>query len=253
MPNSSSLVSNPETTVLDSLCSERVREESLVTFQVALVGQDCVVMGSDRLLSEYLPLENGGGVTQRASGGKIFIADGVACMHAGGSQSREMARAVINKRHPQELTLSQWENYLKEIVESIKGALNVVEELIVVRTCDLALTKTRKIGNAIVEASSVENKICAGDVHLPARFLSEHLWKEGMPEDKLINLALLTLAFAHEENPSGVGCGYDILTVRRNPPIEEPKTFSEDQGRKLYEEFHSKLRAAFDSTHFSEL
>ncbi len=216
-----------------------------MTFQVALVGADCTVVGSDRLFSEYSRHEVRN-VAQRAPTCKILIAAdrSFVCAHAGGAQSREMAREVVNKCQPQNRSQAQWESHLKEILEPIWGTSGeIVDELIIARAGSAVLTIAKRKGGTPTEIASVENYICAGDIYLPARFLPVHLWREDMPEDSLKKLALLTLACAHEDNPSGIGCGYDIVTLRNDAATIQEDRFTLNDGRKQYEEFRSKARS----------
>jgi hypothetical protein len=96
-------------------------EEYLMTFQVALVGTDGVVLGSDRLFddrrhqwrSDHPLYQN---LSQRVAAKKIIISnDGsVVCGFAGGPESEPMARAIATNARPQGMTELDWKNRVEE-------------------------------------------------------------------------------------------------------------------------------------------
>jgi len=70
---------------------------------------------------------------------------------------------------------------------------------------------TRREGTASVVKN--ESHICIGD-RSHARLLPAILWNPDLSADRLEVLARLTLSYASLLNPSGVGFGFDILTIR---------------------------------------
>jgi hypothetical protein len=58
----------------------------------------------------------------------------------------------------------------------------------------------------------ITDRFCTGDNSV-ARFLPYHLWNPGLHTSELKKLAVLTLAYAAEDNPSAVGKPFDIMTL----------------------------------------
>lgn len=228
-----------------NLALDERQEKFLVTFQVALVGRDCTVIGSDRLFSEYYRHEDRN-LVQHAPTCKILICEdkSFVCAHAGGAKSREMAEAIVTQCHPHGPSSTQWEIHLRQVLNQIMGTGGgVVDELLIARAGDASLIRATRKGGTDVELTQIQGNICAGDIHLPARFLPTHLCQEDMSEDKLRRLALLTLACAHEDNPSGVGGGYNLVTVpHTNAPIPPIEIISEAEGHKQFDEFRSRVQ-----------
>jgi hypothetical protein len=201
-------------------------EEFGMTFQVALIGSDGLVCASDRKFVDYHwtrpDAKYAGERTQRgqkmASTKFVFSGDQtLACAYAGGDQSKNLADAIITNCHPGGQSLDQWERYIKSATKEIHGSgSQSMDEVIVIRRDDCRTAiRLMKLEPRDSSTLAIEQSICTGDLSGAAQFLVEHLWQPGMSIIDLERLALLTLAYASKENPSGIGEGADVLTLTK--------------------------------------
>src|SRR5207248_3282771 len=86
---------------------------------------------------------------------------------------------------------------------------------------------------------------CAGD-NSAARFLPFLLWRPGFPVSDLKALALLTLAYASQLNPTGVGGGFDVITLRKGQkPKWEHYAMKNAALKKLRRTFDERVKELF--------
>jgi hypothetical protein len=194
---------------------DRTKEQYEVTFQIALIGQDGLVVASDRLGVHATPSETGGPIFSQASSQiKYCISDdqSVFCFWAGGAMSPVVARQIALSCKPQHSEL-QWFNLIQTVAQGIPLPYqHPVDQIIVVRadTPNAVFIVTRRMDT--VSSMKMRDTICTG-VSTVAQFFPRHLWHSGMPISELKTLALLTLSYATEENPSSVGPPFDIMTL----------------------------------------
>jgi hypothetical protein len=227
---------------------QRSEEEFGMTFQVGLVGTDGVVLGSDQTHIHYSvqPLKDVpaiGRFWHRTRGKKLLVKDdnSVVCGYAGGPASEKIARAIVTAAQPKGLSEVEWRNRIEEIVSPLRGTdSNVSDEIIVVRTdtCDSILVVMRQ-GGYDPTFTPVSEHVCTGD-YSSARFLAKNVWRPGLTTEELKKLAFLVLAYAHRENPTGVGGGFDILTLT---PHTSPKleTHEESDAIALCDGFQNRV------------
>lgn len=194
-----------------------------MTFQVALIGCDGLIIASDRMMVDrrWGPRAfavHQAELNQRMRGTKTILSDhnDVVCAFAGGPAAESMARAIASDCRPEGLSLLQWQNCVEDAVKSIRGSgYHVLDEILVARTDDWHYLLRVLVQNT--EAPSfltVEEYVCTGDILGSARFLIDHFWRKDMNVSQLKKLALLAIAYASKENPSGIGGGADIVTIK---------------------------------------
>jgi hypothetical protein len=226
-------------------------EDGLMTFQVCLVGNDGIILGSDRRVA-VRGSESGRQTGWQFMAGSKFLAtenESVICSFAGGPQAQSIALEIVRKApnrnplgRPQDAT---WQSFLRDTAELVAGN-SVGDEVLVVRTdeCDAALV-TRS--GLIAGVCRIEERICTG-VTATARFLTQHFWKPNSVES-LKPLALLTLDYAARERPSEVGFGFDLMLLRKGSrPVWELYAADDDRIIGLRERFHATVASCFSST-----
>ena len=190
-------------------------EELQMTFQVAMVGRDGLVLGSDRKMRIIPTIQTGErGYARYAAQSKLRVNAAktaiVAC--AGADRAWLIGEQVVAKFNP-DLNSTAWVDYLKEECESREDKPSR-DQILVVR-CD---TPDKfwwlSIGRELKE---FEDKTSSG-LPLAAEFFLQQFYKTNMELSSLENLALLTLDCAALEAPDSVGCGYDLMTLRNGKP-----------------------------------
>lgn len=188
-----------------------------MTFQVALIGDDCAVLGSDRLLVErgLRGFIRGRTPHQSVPSRKICWPDdgAVVCAFAGGPYAETTARSVASSCVPQGLSDLAWRNCLEAAARGgTEYEEHILDEILVVRCDNCSILKMVRQGCDRPTFTPVEAHICAG-LDANARALPQLLWRERMSAEELTTLAILTIEAAHQEFPSYVGCGADIAII----------------------------------------
>jgi hypothetical protein len=219
-------------------------EDYALTLQVVLVGCDGLVMASDRLFEDrrYVPRAFASAparLTQRTFGSKILFSDAgdVACGFAGGPQAREIARRIVSDCHPAGLTVIQWEDRIGEAIQPIRGSgAHVMDEVFVLRADTPGSAVWVLVQDSLPSFLVIEDTLCTGDILASANFLPGHFRRSDMSISALTKLALLTLAYASKDNPSGVGGGADLLTLNQTAAFSLSR-HSEDELDALRRQF----------------
>jgi hypothetical protein len=183
-----------------------------MTFQVALVGTDGLIVGSDRRKA-VKSAEAGpkGGDVQFIAGNKFVKREdeSVICATAGSPQSLQVAHAIVDRARPHEASILRWQDSLIEISNSTLRNYSTGEVLVIRKHVpDVVLIS---LGQGLSAAITIEDKICTG-VPVTARFLTQHFWKP-LPIATLKLLALLTLDYAAREQPSSIADGFDLVSI----------------------------------------
>jgi hypothetical protein len=221
--------------------------EECMTFQIALIGSDGLVVGSDRMVVDARAYPGEEKVMFDRSQQAKFVknkAESIVCFCAGGADSQNQARDIARECRPVDSDL-EWATKLKEVASETRRftRIDVFNEIIVVRKDSpdsVWLVKSDCQGQTF--ASKITDRKCTGS-NVLAQFLPAHLWQSGLAISRLKTLALLTLAYAAKENPGSVGAPFDLMTLNKNQTFEWSKLESEDA---LSDAFQEKLKAAFD-------
>ena len=193
--------------------------EECVTFQVALIGKDGLVIGSDRMMLHSSEVFGDNPAFQRYEGRKFHQSDdgSIVCFYSGQTTAATVARKIVTecKGTPVQSDI-EWENSLYDVARSVATPLSSPSDQIFVIRKDVfnAVWVIFRSPASVSSPRKITDRFCIGD-NSPARFLPSHLWKLSSSLFELKKLAALTLAYAAEENPTGVGKQFDLLTLDR--------------------------------------
>jgi len=191
------------------------REEYVPTFGISLKSNAALVVGSDRNTFYFSPETGDAFSSQRFEADKFIrnADETVICVCAGGMPSITAARNIALNAKP-EVSEAAWQKSLEDIAMAAPRPQPwPFDEILVIRPDNPSgvWIVTRREGTASVVKN--ESHICIGD-RSHARLLPAILWNPDLSADRLEVLARLTLSYASLLNPSGVGFGFDILTIR---------------------------------------
>lgn len=183
-----------------------------MTFQVALVATNGMVVGSDRKIAYQTRERSDRPWDRQASTDKKLVRkddDSIVCFFAGGPQAISIANAVICHADASTLNVSEWHSQLERAANSVLSK-SIGDEVIVVRPSvgDVALIN-KFAGETSV--SPIPDRRCTGII-AKCRFLTELFWRDSDVAG-CRQLALILLHFASIERPESVGDGYDLLIV----------------------------------------
>ncbi len=206
----------PQAATIDAskaLTESCLEEELDMTFQVALIGSDGVIVGSDRKQIHCTPSTPGAlGALQPDLITKFSRSknDEVVCAFAGEGGSRLMADAIVSLPEcSMVVTDFEWRIAIKKAGESVQER-GPKDEVIVVRKDNLQ--RAYLVASYSVAATEIRSHIATGNQGYPARFLLCHFY-EKRPIAELIKLVLLTLHCAAIESEGRIGGGFDLLML----------------------------------------
>lgn len=205
-----------------------------MTFQVALVGCDGLVIGSDRLGTHAGTTQEGTtAFIQKAEQKKYVVSDtgSLICFAAGGYLAPQLAQQIALKcdfapdAHDQ--TVLQWQEAVSQLAHDLSFDYESRDEILIARhdvtdrfwIVRRAVKKSLLTGQPTPAASitDIRNCLCTGDA-VAAVFLG-HFWNRKAPIAELQNLAALMLSYAAQESQS-VGPPFDIMCLHRSGEIE---------------------------------
>jgi hypothetical protein len=224
--------------------------EECVTFQVALIGSDGLVVGSDRLSNRLTRDDANENPTIEDGRQEKYLKsdDGsLVCFFAGDSTCQNVASSIAMHCSGNSRTDLTWTAAVRSRANSVgRIPWSIGDQLLVVRRHipNAVWVVVRHPAGATFVTEYKEQAVCIGNNAL-AKFLPTHLWNSGLAIPQLKKLALLTLAYAAKENPGSVGPPYDVMSLDKNQKFE----WSQHQsGDAIFAEFDAKLRTAFDQT-----
>jgi hypothetical protein len=196
------------------LSQEGSQQETIVTFQVVLIGNAGIVVASDRRVTIITPTAEGKEQPQFSITDKFRKSgdESVICFGAGGPRSLTMAQeiAIDPPAYDNEV---RWVADLSDRARRVQEARRDFDEVIVVRRDFLdrvwLLTRNQTVPPC---AMPVYDRTCTGNP-LAARFLVEHFYEKELPLSELQAIAVLAISCAHEEHPSHVGGEIDVMTL----------------------------------------
>jgi hypothetical protein len=200
------------------LCNEE--QEQPVTFQIAMVGNDGLVIGTDSL-GRYAAA---GQIAQQFSVEKYFISHSgsLICFCAGTNTAVQLARQLsldCDSVVASDLSAALFASAAKPRGMPVHSPID--DEILVAHTriADRFWFITRKPGFPAPTIFATSDFVCTG-AKTPAIFLPRHLWRGDRSTSELKKLALLTLAYATMQEPGSVGPPYTVMTVAKNGNIE---------------------------------
>ena len=223
----------------------RLLPEECVTFQVALIGSDGLVIGRDRKVLHVTPVEGENPIYQRPEQPKYKKdkLETVACFYAGGADSAKQASEIVRVSATEDV--ESWESAIEHAAKKTHRVFgkDFLNEILIVRRDtpnEIWLLKSNPPDTRIC---TITSSICTG-TYSDARFLVSRLWHPGLPVAQLKNLALLALADATEDNSGNIGGSFDIMTMSDRQFRFEHYELS--QVEQAFAAFHEKLTAAFE-------
>jgi hypothetical protein len=215
--------------------AEKINEEFLVTFQIGLVCKEGLVVASDSQVTYVTPAKPDVASSQQHTKESKFIFSPnrrIVCTCAGGPQAEPTARAIAMASERIGVGSEvEWRTGLGVAADSVqRGTMgrNLLDEMIVCRSdCSTAFWFVGKFTDNPSNIRKIETSTCAGD-SVPARFLQEHFYSYELSLTEAKRFALLTLAFAHQENPSSIDDPFEVVTVTSDR-IEGPESYSYSQ------------------------
>lgn len=211
-------------------------EERPVTFQIAMVGKDGLVVGSDQRATYGQLVDGQLKLPQRRQRKKYFISEdgSVACFGAGGAVAVDIAQRLVRDCNPMNIASKlEWEDAMLQLAGRSKATYGFADQLLVIRRDTINafwLIERRTIGEsrAIAEGhgivtrsvEEIRNCFCTGS-SVVAQFLPTHLWNAERTVAELRKLALVTLSYAATEDPSNVSAPFDIVTLDSRCIFEE--------------------------------
>jgi hypothetical protein len=215
-------------------------EDMLMTFQVALIATDGIIVGSDRRIAVKSGQSGPHGDWQFMAGSKFVTTqdESVICAGAGGPQAQTIAQAIVNRGNPGQ-TYAAWCESLRQIAESVSGN-SVGDEVIVVRKNALDAVLVNR-NTKLASTSQIADRICTG-VTATGRFLTQHFW-ESTHVDQLKKLALVVLDYAAKERPTEVGEGFDLMLLRAGTVTWERYGPDDERIRAIREGFQTSVRS----------
>jgi hypothetical protein len=184
-------------------------EELKMTFQVALVGTDGLIVASDRKVG-YKTREGSSALwdIQTGQDNKFACSGSVVCFFAGGPQAKTVSTEVLRSCPPDQ-NQSDWEASLQRAADSVLAGSTGDEVLVVrLRVGDIFLIN--RVGKE-ASVSPVSTWRCTG-VIAKCRFLAQNFWRMA-PVTELRALALMLLHHAASERSEAVGEGFDFMTI----------------------------------------
>ena len=219
-------------------------EELPMTFQVAMIGSDGLLVGSDRKCIYRSQEPNRPASFQFEAGDKfVSTIDGsTVCFFAGGPQAKSIADAIISRSSIHQLPVPHWHAELQRTSETIL-ANSIGDEVMVVRlsgSCaDIALIN--KVG-MVATVSTVHEHRCTG-VNVNARFLTQEFWSLRSVES-LQKLAIITMGYSARERPTEVGFGFNLMILKDG--VVKWESYAEDDCRikSACDDFYQKSSSA---------
>lgn len=171
-------------------------EEQPVTFQIALVGCDGLVIGSDQLGRSVPMIDGKPQLAQIVFGPKYCVSAGqsIVCFAAGGISTINLARQIVSECDPASRLkdAADWELELHRLART--APYQSPDELLIARAdvIDAFWRVSRtQLGPGVILPSiqKTRDPFCIGTSTV-AKFLPRHLWSPDLPVSQLKKLAL---------------------------------------------------------------
>jgi|HubBroStandDraft_1064217.scaffolds.fasta_scaffold124980_2 hypothetical protein len=216
----------------ESRCAEFPEQEKRMTFQVAAIGTDGIVLGSDRRQNIYSERDADGfdalipGVSEKLiySASREFVVG-----FAGGPTVEPLARALAEQPRGALIGAS-----LFPTVQRLHHEIpfyGQTRDTILLADCYAPNTVSMitRTGATLAPVTPITQWITTGSNSVPARFLMQHFWRK-VPVDALVPLVLLTLHCACKEGEGSIGEGMDIVLLKEQT-WQPLKSYDVDGGK----------------------
>jgi hypothetical protein len=204
-------------------CSSIEGQEEPVTFQIAMVGSDGLVIGSDSLCRYAIQ----GEIPQRYTADKHFVSPNgsLFCFAAGTNTTLTLARQISVKC--EDVSVEGLSDAINAICVQHPTPTLVPDEILIAKMeMPNAFWFMRRgpESSILIPPLFVANRryFCTG-TKTQALFLPRHLWNPERSVAALKKLALLTLSYAAHEEPGSVGPPFTIMTLDWSGRVEWTK------------------------------
>jgi hypothetical protein len=224
--------------------SEELRR---MTFQIALIGKDGLVVASDRRSVHALAPSHSQVAFPQTSEEQKFVVSpnqNVVCFFAGGAMSVAVAREIALKCAELPESVALWQQAIYQVAMGVPlPYIYPIDDILIVRKDApngvWLIRRSRIEQNVVVEVlPQTRTGLCTG-ASLVAQFLPTHLGGAYRSIAELKVLALLTLSYAAQEEPTYVGAPFDLMTLDRFGNV------SWSVHRAIHQTFHEELRQLF--------
>jgi hypothetical protein len=220
--------------------------ETDMTFQVLLIGNDGVVLASDRL---FRTRGLRGLTEQRRTsyqptlGTKIYVTDDklALCMFAGSPYSEKIARHIATTCCPSGLSDSHWRNMLEIAVKSVTDYdEQSPDEFLVVRVDNMTAVKIFRQSGDVTPPTPIEDGFMWSGRETDAIIVPKLFWRSGMTCAQLRTLAIVSITQASIEAPQLVGGGINVVVVSTDQSVENFQ-YSQDEAHAIREAFMARV------------
>jgi hypothetical protein len=218
--------------------------EECVTFQVALIASDGLVVASDRRMVHSSPAPDDNPAYEQRDSPKFHENGALICFYAGQDTADRAARVIATNCQPiPGQSEFEWENALDIAARSIAAPQFAPSDRLFVVRKDVFnhIWVIFRNPDNVLPARKVSDRTCIGD-NSTARFLAYQLWRPNATISELRNLAVLTLSYASLSNPTSVGPPFDVLTIEKGGNL---RWSSHDMPNNFYSEFDRRLKKLF--------
>jgi hypothetical protein len=222
--------------------NEPLDEELQVTYQIALVGSDGVLLGSDRRMFNRGPSTDPASLyVQYDAQSKFIDSDHVVCACSGDQRSARIAREIVAECDPL-LSDNAWQSALDKKAEMPE--LRGHAELLIVRKhrADHAVWM---VAGPNGYTARIGEKKCIG-ANSSAYFLIQKFYKKS-PIRLLRNVALLALEYAHLEFSTSVGDGYELRYIFNDQIVKEEYANEDQRVISLRSKFENSINALLEN------
>jgi hypothetical protein len=222
--------------------------EECVTFQVALIGSDGLVVGSDRMSVRQSREPWDDNATMENGWQEKFIIsedESLVCFFAGGPTCEQVATQIALNCAEVPRSKVRWKSSLHETAHNVPRFPSAIGDQVMVvrkRVPSTIWLVQRTLTPPMTFVNEYTNQpLCTGN-NVVAKFLPTHLWRSDLNITELKKLALLTIAYAARENSGSIGPAFDVMTLDKNQHIEWSKYSSLDA---MFIEFQHKMEGIF--------
>lgn len=235
--------------------TELLPEES-VTFQIALAGQNGLVIASDRLVNRRIDNLNENPTLEMGKQEKFVRSEDstLVCFFAGGPTCHQIASEIAANCVNSHMKNLDWQMALRKQIIDIPflDGVGIADQIIVVRrhipTSFWLVQRVpgvqtaQRTRGAMMYIDEYQNQtLCTGN-NVHAKFLSRNLYRSNLTIEQLKKLAMLTLAYAAKENPGSIGGPFDLMTLDTRQNMEWAQYESADS---IVDDFEGRLQRSF--------
>jgi hypothetical protein len=222
--------------------------EECVTFQVALIGSDGLVVASDRKIAHTTPELEDSVTFENRETDKFYEDGAVICFYAGHDTAVRAAYAIVRDCQPRP---NQSEFEWLGAVDAAAKSVGVHDsapsnKLFVIRKdrSNCLWVVYRRSDGALMPRKVID-RACIGD-NSTARFLVYQLWNRKAKVSELKRLALLTLSYASIESASSVGAPFDVMVMGKDG---KPNWSRHKMPKQIHSTFDRGMRELFAGLH----